>query len=240
MARLLVLAVGAALAGALGTTPTVPTAHAASVSTIGHSVQGRPIRLIRTGTPSGPRILVIGCIHGNECAARRLVNPLLRRPMAADLWIVPTLNPDGFAHRTRQNARGVDLNRNWSDRWQLSGTRWSTYYSGPRPFSERESRVGRWLIRTLRPDVTIWYHQHMNLVWASGTSARAGRVYARQFGVRLRTDDSLRGTATGWQRRTFPSSSAIVVELPAGSMTSSARRRHIRAIEAVTRWAQLT
>jgi hypothetical protein len=33
---------------------------------LGRSWQGRPIAAIEVGNPSGTRVLVIGCIHGNE------------------------------------------------------------------------------------------------------------------------------------------------------------------------------
>ena len=37
--------------------------------TIGHSVDGRPITAVETGDLDSPdRLLVVGCIHGNECA----------------------------------------------------------------------------------------------------------------------------------------------------------------------------
>lgn len=178
-------------------------------------------------------MLIVGCIHGNECAARSLVTPLVRANVPIDLWIIPTLNPDGFARRTRQNGAGVDLNRNWPRWWHRSGHPWSTYYTGPRVSSEPETTAGRRFIARIRPRVTIWYHQHMNLVWASGTSVHAGRIYARTARMRLRTDDTIRGTATGWQRTRLPDSRAFVVELPAGPLRRYARNRHIRAIRAV-------
>lgn len=204
-----------------------------TIEVIGTSRQGRPIRAIHVGSPAGPTVLVVGCIHGNECAGRALVTPLVRARLPIDLWIVPTLNPDGFARHTRQNAAGVDLNRNWPHWWRRSGWPWSTYYSGPRTSSEPETVAGRRLIARIRPRVTIWYHQHLNLVWASGTSAAAGRIYARSVGMRLRTDDTIRGTATGWQRARLPATRAFVVELPAGRLGARSRIRHIRAIRRV-------
>src|SRR5690349_569305 len=102
---------------------------------IGHSSQGRPIVVMRAGNPSG--VLVVGCIHGNECAGQPVLRALRRETGGpADLWLVPTVNPDGRAHDTRQNARGVDLNRNWSSGWHSGGRPFDTYYGGPRPFSE--------------------------------------------------------------------------------------------------------
>jgi hypothetical protein len=33
------------------------------------------------------------------------------------LWVIPTVDPDGQRARTRKNAHGVDLNRNFPYRW---------------------------------------------------------------------------------------------------------------------------
>ncbi len=208
-------------------------AQGVSIQVIGTSRQGRAIKAIHAGMSTGPTVLVVGCIHGNECAARALIQPLIAANMDANLWIIPTLNPDGARHLTRQNAAGVDLNRNWKNNWVRSGRPWSTYFSGPRVFSEPETWAGRSFIAKVRPDVTIWYHQHMNLVWASGTSIDAGRVYASSVRMGMRTDDTIRGTASGWQRRVFPSAAAFVVELPAGAMSAAARARHVSGVVAV-------
>ena len=122
---------------------------------IGHSAGGRPIMATESGAPQAPtRVLVVGCIHGNECAGIAVVRRLrqMRPPRTMDLWLVPTLNPDGRAADRRQNGHGVDLNRNFSAGWAASGVPGSTYYSGPRPFSEPETRAARRLIERVRPD----------------------------------------------------------------------------------------
>jgi protein MpaA len=178
-------------------------------------------------------VLVVGCIHGNEAAGIAVVRALERVHAGADLWIVPDLNPDGHTRGTRQNARGVDLNANWSSEWRSGGRPWDPYYAGPRPFSERETRIARDLILRLRPRVTIWFHQHMNLVWAWGPSTAAGRVYARASGMRFYHRHWLPGTASNWQNHHLPGSSAFTVELPAGSLAPEQVRRHVRAVLAV-------
>src|SRR6185437_8849769 len=78
---------------------------------LGRSVEGRPIIGIEAGDPASPRkILVVGCVHGNECAGEAITRRLLKLPPPAsvDLWIIPNLNPDGAARGTRGNAHGVD------------------------------------------------------------------------------------------------------------------------------------
>ena len=178
-------------------------------------------------------MLVVGCIHGNECAGIAVARALERVRRRVDLWIVPDLNPDGYARGTRQNARGVDLNANWSSQWHGGGQPGDVYYPGPRPFSERETRLARDLILRLRPRVTIWYHQHMNVVWAWGPSTAAGRTYARAAGMRLYHHPWLAGTAANWQNHHLPGAASFTVELPAGSLSPPQVARQVRAVLAV-------
>jgi len=197
---------------------------------LGRSYGGRPIEALRRGDPNGTRILVFGCIHGTECAGIAIARALEHAHTKANLWIVPNLDPDGHAHGIRQNGRGVDLNANWSSQWQGGGRPFDTYYPGPRPFSERETRIARKLILRLHPRVTIWYHQHMDLIWAYGPSSAAGRTYARVVGMRFYHHHWLRGTATNWQNHHLPDTSSFTVELPAGSLSPAQVRRHVRAV----------
>jgi murein peptide amidase A len=175
-------------------------------------------------------VLVFGCIHGSECAGTAIARALEHAHANADLWIVPNLDPDGYSDGTRQNGRGVDLNANWSSQWHGGGRPWDVYYPGPRPFSERETRIARNLILRIRPRLTIWYHQHMNLVWAWGPSSNAGRIYAHAAAMRNYHHHSLPGTAPNWQNHHLPGSASFTVELPAGRLTTNQARRHVHAI----------
>ncbi|HEX4759527.1 MAG TPA: M14 family metallopeptidase [Thermoleophilaceae bacterium] len=197
---------------------------------IGHSVRGRPLAAVELGDPAGARrVLVVGCIHGNECAGEAVTRRLrtLSPPAGVDLWVVDDLNPDGHAAGTRQNAHGVDLNRNFGFRWRPLG---GIFNSGPHPFSEPESRAARRLILRLHPAITIWFHQHLRLVDAPGGDTRIERRYARLVGLPLRRLPPYHGTATRWENHNMPGTTAFVVELPAGPMPAAAVRRHARAV----------
>jgi protein MpaA len=199
---------------------------------IGRSVRDRPIRAYRLGDRSSRHtVLVVGCIHGNECAAGAVINALRR--MAPyndlDLWLVYAMNPDGAAAGTRQNARGVDLNRNFSRGWEPIGEPWDTYHSGPRPFSEPESRTARDFLREIRPEITIWYHQAMAIVVRAPRHRPIQRRYARAVGLPLRAIGFLPGTATRWQNHRWPNHLAFVVELPGGKLSRRSARLHARA-----------
>jgi protein MpaA len=159
----------------------------------------------------GPRILVVGCIHGNECAALPVVRELARARTREDLWLVPNLNPDGYARGTRGNAHGVDLNRSF-------------------PSSrEPETRAGVALIRRLRPKITIWFHQPQRVVRAWGRSIPAARRYARLAGMRFAALEWPRGAATRWQNTALGETS-FVVELPPGGLDRAGVARHVRAV----------
>ena len=201
----------------------------ATAVVVGHSVQHRPINVVHVAG-TGPTILVVGCIHGNEPAGIAIVRALERTHPKGDLWLVPVLNPDGLAAGTRQNAHGVDLNRNFPSLWQRFGRPGSTYYSGPKPFSEPETRAARDLILRIHPRYTVWYHQHMDVVWAYGRSTAAGRRYARLAGMRLLHRSWLAGSATNWQNHLKGGGASLTVELPAGRLDRDGIRRQVRAV----------
>jgi murein peptide amidase A len=209
------------------------TAHPPRVVFLGRSVRGSPIVAFERGNPSSPRkVLVVGCIHGTECAGITVVQLLARAepPRNADLWLVPNLNPDGYAAHTRQNAHGVDLNRNFGAMWAQVGHPGSLQWSGPRPFSEPETRIARRLILRLRPALTLWFHQPQALVRAWGPSLAAGRRYARLAGVPFRALAWPGGTASNWQNHLRPPETSFVVELPPGPLTPLAARPYARAL----------
>jgi protein MpaA len=185
---------------------------------IGRSVEGRPIVAVERGTPGGTTVLVIGVIHGDETAGAEIVEELATRPVpeGVDLWLVPSANPDGQANGTRTNAHQVDLNRNFPFRWAPLDEPGGDEYAGPSAASEPETQAIVNLVRVLRPDLAVWYHQ--DLFRISPGRGRAGRVrerYAELTGLPMApvTGGTYTGTAATWEQRTVPNGVAFIVEL---------------------------
>ena len=228
MARLALLGL---LAGGLAAAAPPPSQRLV----IGHSVRGRPIVAYERGDRSARAVVVVGVIHGTEPAGLAVISQLLRvrLPEHIHLWVVPTVNPDGLAAGTRQNAHGVDLNRNWPARWVHNGRPWDGYYSGPRPFSEPENRAMRSFILRVRPKLTIWYHQPLDVVYGSDPHVRVLKRYAWLTGLPYRRLAAPPGAATRWERKRFPHGTHFVVEFPAGRISSETARRNAKAVLAV-------
>jgi len=227
------------LSGVLALPVALAVAAGERTKDAGESVQGRTIVAKRQGAEAAvTRVLAVGQIHGDEPGGRKVIRALrrMRAPRGVALWTVSTVNPDGARLRIRQNARGVDLNRNFPRGWRPStpGTR---YYGGRRPLSQPESRAAARLIRRLEPRVTIWFHQPYGFVVKTPSAdRRVWRRYARLAGMRTARLPRYPGTATRWQNHRFPRSDAFVVELPAGKVSRVTARRHARAVLELARW----
>ena len=211
---------------------------AAATSVIGRSVEGRPIRAVRVGSARARvRVLVVGRVHGNEHGGRQVVARLrgARPPRGVALWIVDDLNPDGTAANRRQNANGVDLNRNFPYRWRAQEQPGDPYYSGTGPLSEPESRAAAELAERIKPRVTIWYHQALRMVVEGGGDDKLRRLYSARSALPVRDLPNYHGTATSWQNHSFRGDTAFVVELPGGRLSPRVTARNARATMSLAR-----
>jgi protein MpaA len=176
------------------------------------------------------RLLVVGCIHGNETAgipiARRLI--AAGAPAGTEIVVVTSVNPDGCSRGTHTNAHGVDLNRNFPSQWASS-----ELDSGPRPLSEPETRYAVALIEQLRPEITIWFHQPQGFIRAWGQSVPTARRFAQLASYPYRSIRWPHGTAANWQNHRFPGAASFVVELPPGRATHVGR--WVRAIREIAK-----
>jgi len=214
--------------------------------TIGHSAEGRRIELRQVGDPKWPgELLVFGCIHGDECGASG-IEPV-SGPLTAgcpdpdsDIYVVPSLDPDGAAAGSRLNADGVDLNRNFNSQWRPMGQPGDAEYSGPRPFSEPETRLAARIVHALEPAATIWFHQYRGerpFVRAWGRSEAGGRHFAALARMPFRAMRWPAGTAPNWQNHRFDAP-AFVVELPQGRLAPAMRFRLGKALVRMGRWVR--
>jgi predicted deacylase len=201
VAVLMLTALAGPARGAMG----APSSFVLGTRVLGHSVQGRPIVAYHLGDPRVRRVdVLLGQMHGDEPAGPRVVAALrnaTHRIAGVNLWVIPTMNPDGRAAHTRKNARGVDLNRNFPRRWvPLTGQ----YYSGPKPASEPETRAVMRFLQNLRPHYVVSLHQPLRGI----DTTDGGRVDPR---FRHRLADALglpekafrcwsacHGNLTGW------------------------------------------
>ena len=183
--------------------------------TIGHTVRHRGILAWRLGQPGAKRkVVLLGAMHGDETGPSRILYNLRDgRPITgADIWVVPAYNRDGVVRHTRQNAHGVDLNRNYPRNWKRMG---GATNSGPRAASEPETRAIMAFLRTIRPDFVVSFHQPLRGV---GRTVRRGSAFVQRLhrGLRLpvksfNCDGVCHGTMTEWFNARFPGV-AVTVE----------------------------
>ena len=72
--------------------------------------------LSRTRGNGEKRIYLSSGIHGDEPAGPLAMHDLVRRdswPENAEIVLFPCLNPTGFRNNSRENAEGIDLNRDY-------------------------------------------------------------------------------------------------------------------------------
>jgi protein MpaA len=185
---------------------------------IGISIQGRPLEAIRMGDPKGVTVVVIGVIHGNEEAGLLITDELVNMqvPKGVNLWVIPSMNPDGTVLNRRGNANRVDLNRNFPYGWARIGQPGYWQYSGPNRASEPETKAIVSFLREIKPALGLWYHQDLNIISPGvGFEGKIRARYGAITGLPMKriTGGTYTGVAATWQKRGLKNSMAFVVEL---------------------------
>ena len=219
---------------------TVAPADAASAKVhrthqiIGRSIDGRAIiayHRYRVGDTKAHTAVIIGQVHGNETAGRAIAWRALKAKLPAhlDLWVIVSANPDGYAHNRRQNAHGVDLNRNFPRNWRHTAKGGSNY-SGASGGSERETRVLMKFLDKVDPWTIVSIHQPLNGIDAYHAKRKPlAKALSRATRLPIRTFDchgGCYGTMTQWFNHAHDGA-AITMELP--SRPSAAFIRHATA-----------
>ena len=140
------------------------------LDTIGYSVQGRAIWAMRvTDNPdieeNEAEIRLPGNMHGDEHIGTEVPLYFLRYLLTnyasntqvqdlvnnREIWILPTINPDGKVANTRTNANNVDLNRDYGYFWGGEG-------GSPSPSSQIENK---WVMQHLEENnISLEYNYH--------------------------------------------------------------------------------
>jgi len=150
----------------------------------GRSVEDRPLVAYRLGNGLIARALIGGLHGGYEWNSTALMSRTLeylaaqpdRIPPELTVYVIPLANPDGAAAGSdrvqgRMNTRGVDLNRNWDYRWQMTATHGTRpVFAGTGAFSEPETALLRDFILERDVEAAIFYHSAAGEVY-SGADA---------------------------------------------------------------------
>ncbi len=187
---------------------------------VGSTIDGHPISALRVSGPTASGdVIIVALHHAREWIAtevalyiaehlltRRATDPQLSQDMSnLNIWIVPVVNPDGYAYTEssdrywRKNRRdngdgtfGVDLNRNWGYQWGLSsgssGLTYSDTYRGSAPFSEPETQALRDLVNSVgNLKALVTYHSYSELYlrpWAYVTDDPPGESTLKSLAQR--------------------------------------------------------
>lgn len=214
----------------------------------GESFQKRSLMYTEFGDPRSENVtLIFSMVHGDENTPLYLGIELanwMHEHQASfknhRIVIAPLVNPDGFfkTPRTRMNARGVDLNRNFSTYdWKSRALKsWKTKYrSDPRrfpgstPSSEPETLFQEKLIRQMKPQKILSIHAPLNMMDYDGPNGLALARFSREYVKKCLTlRQRLRAISSGF----FPGSlgnyagqelgiPTLTLELPSGDFTKA-------------------
>lgn len=209
------------------------------------SANGLPIPAYEFGT-SGPQVLILGGVHGDEHEGVEASLGLLQRwsqsyPFRLRTVLVPALNMDGVLRHQRQNGNGVDLNRNMATNDWSPEVKSPRYNPGPAANSEPETRALIGLIERLKPVFILSLHSWHPVLNINGDCRAEAGAIAQRTGYRI--DESIGyptpgclGTYCGLERD-MPT---LTYEIERGLKTSEILRIHVRAIEEGLKVTELT
>ena len=135
-------------------------------------------------------ILITAVFHGEEPQGEYIVNEYLKLDLNGiknKLLFVPCLNPDGKARGQRQNANGIDLNRNFPTKnWCISNRH--EYFGGIAPASEIETRFMIEILENYKIDAALSIHAPFKFFNYDGPAEQLAEKISQLTGYPVKGD----------------------------------------------------
>ena len=155
------------------------------------TIKNNTIELIETQNVSYDKtILIIGVFHGEEPQGEYIINKFLKEDLSQiknKLLIIPCLNPDGKSVNKRQNANGIDLNRNFPTKnWKVTDN--PEYFGGNKPNSEIETNFMVEILNNYKFDAILSIHAPFKIVNYDGPAKDLAQKISDITGYRVQAD----------------------------------------------------
>jgi murein peptide amidase A len=157
--------------------------------TFGYSSLGLPI-IAYEFINNGPEILVLGGVHGDEIegvwAGHGLLKSFLKSyAYKLNLTLIPQFNIEGVLNKTRQNSRGIDLNRNLPTKDWSPEVKNPRYHPGPSPNSEPENQSLVKFIEERKPKFILSLHSWHPMLNINGDCRKQAEAVSKITGYRI-------------------------------------------------------
>jgi len=152
----------------------------------GKTVQNKTIEAFKYETEvNRPYLYLMAGVHGDEIEGVFVLKMLFdwlkqHQELPYNIVVIPELNRDGLSQKSRVNANGVDLNRNYPSKAWSADFSDPKYNPGPSPLSEPENQYLELLLNKYAPDLIISFHSYKPMINFNGDSKKAAE-YISQF-----------------------------------------------------------
>ena len=155
------------------------------------TIKNNTIELLETDNKEYDKtILIIGVFHGEEPQGEYLIKEFLKTDLSGiknKLLFIPCLNPDGKSINKRQNANGIDLNRNFPTKnWIKTDN--PEYFGGNSPASEIETKFMIDVLSAYKIDAILSIHAPFKIVNYDGPAKEIAEKISEITGYPVQSD----------------------------------------------------
>lgn len=201
-----------------------------------YTSKGMPVVAYEFGQGSGPEILILGGVHGDEYEGVVCAQQLLKHFMTSfnynfTLTLVPQFNLEGVIFSTRGNSNGVDLNRNLPTKDWSPEIKTPRYNPGPKAGSEPENHGLMTYLEQKKPKLVLSLHSWNPVLNVNGDCYEFAKVLEKHTGYKIDDDigyptPGCLGTYAGLERP----SPTLTYEIQRGQSVEDIIKIHVPAI----------